>query len=64
MDGCKDSWEEGQRLDVIVRVGEHSGGGGEGAQLFSTCMEVVTMQSRNIPQEENKQIAFFKKSFL
>lgn len=46
-------------------VGEHSGGvGGEGAQLFSTCMEVVTMQSRNIPQEENKQIAFFKKSFL
>lgn len=22
------------------------------------------MQSRNIPQEENKQIAFFKKSFL
>lgn len=53
MAGCKDSYQEGQRLDVMdyVRVREHSGG--KDTQIFcgKTCMKGVTMQSRNIPQE-------------
>ena len=41
MAGCKDSCQEGQRLDVMgyVRVGEHSGG--KDTQIFcgKTCMK-------------------------